>query len=155
MFKRILYPTDFSEPSAKALAFVLDIAQAYNSEVVILFTYRLLSSGGDGKLTMDKVSHKREQEKLANRKFEELKQSCPQLLKVKHTFFAEVGFITDRMSLAIDKFNIDLVVISESIQPKLKEKWEKIDDNLPARFHCPILLIPAKLQGEPKLVPAE
>jgi nucleotide-binding universal stress UspA family protein len=39
MFKKILFPTDFSENSRKAIAFVLDTVRKYGAEVVLLHVY--------------------------------------------------------------------------------------------------------------------
>ena len=43
MFKKILFPTDGSENSKRALNYALEIAKKFNSEVVILHTYEFIS----------------------------------------------------------------------------------------------------------------
>lgn len=147
MFKRIICPTDFTEPSANALAFALDIAQSNKSELIILYTYRLIS-GGEGKVDTNKILLKKQQEELANRQIEELRKHFPELAEVKHTFLTEVGFISDRLAMAVERYNIDLVVLTENIRQRLKEKWEVSDENVLTRFQCPVLLIPSKMVSE-------
>ncbi|WP_040496243.1 universal stress protein [Fulvivirga imtechensis] len=151
MFKRIIFPTDFSESSAKAFSYVLDVVRSHQSELIILYTYRLIS-GADGRYYGNKISIKREREEEANKQFEQLKQCYPELSDFEHHFLTEVGFVSDRISLAVERFNIDLVVLSESIQQQLKEKWEMSDENLPGRFHCPVLLVPSEVVNEQETV---
>ena len=151
MFKRIIFPTDFSESSGKAFSFVLDIARANKSELIVLYTYRLIS-GGDGRYSGSKISLKREREDEANRQFAQLKECYPELLNISHTFLTEVGFVSDRISLAVERFNVDLVVLSQSILQQLKEKWEMSDENLPTRFQCPVLLVPSQVLNEQEVL---
>lgn len=143
MFKSIICPVDFSESSVNALAFALDIAQSNQSELVVLYTYRLISGSND-KQVANKVTLKKEQEEIASKRIEELKEHFPEFAKVKHTFLAEVGFISDRLAMAIEKYNADLVVLTENIKQRLQEKWEVDNENVLTRFHCPVLLIPSK-----------
>ena len=144
MFKSIICPVDFSESSVNALAFALDIAQSNQSELVVLYTYRLISGSND-KPVSNKITLKKEQEEIANRRIEELKAQFPEIAKVKHTILSEVGFISDRLAMAIDKYNADLIVLTENIKQRLQERWEVNNENALARFHCPVLLIPSKV----------
>ncbi|MBL6449357.1 universal stress protein [Fulvivirga sp. 29W222] len=143
MFKSIICPVDFSESSANALSFALDIAQSNQSELVVLYTYRLIS-GTDDKAGANRISLKRQQEEIANKRIEELKKRFPEFEQVRHTFLAEVGFINDRLAMAIEKYNVDLIVLTENIKMRLKERWEDGDESVLARFNCPVLLIPSK-----------
>lgn len=144
MFKRIICPTDFTESSAEALSLALEIAHSNKSELIILYTYRLIS-GVDGQVgSGNRISLKKEQEEKANKEIEQLKKRFSGFSRVKHTFLIEVGFISDRISYAVEKYNIDLVVLTENIHQRLKEKWEVSSENVLTRFHCPVLLIPAK-----------
>ncbi|UII30467.1 universal stress protein [Fulvivirga ulvae] len=143
MFKSIICPVDFSESSANALSFALDIAQSNQSELVVLYTYRLIS-GNDDKAHINKVTLKKEQEEIANKRIEELKERFPEFAKIKHSFLTEVGFISDRLTMAIEKYNVDLVVLTENIKHRFKERWEVNDENALNQFDCPVLLIPSK-----------
>ncbi|UII25333.1 universal stress protein [Fulvivirga maritima] len=141
MFKRIIYPTDFSESSMRCLSVALDIAKAHGGELIILYAYRLITGSAQESIK-SKIQFKREQEDAANLKFEQLKAYMPEIQQVDHTFLAEVGFVKERLFSAIDTFDVDLVVICENIQKKLQEKWDLSEESAFNRFKCPVMFIP-------------
>ncbi|MBL3655793.1 universal stress protein [Fulvivirga sediminis] len=142
MFKRIIYPTDFSESSIRCLSVALDIAIAHGGELIILHAYRLITGSAQESIK-SKIQFKREQEAAANIKFERLKSFMPEIEQVNNTFLAEVGFVKERLFSAIDTFDVDLVVLCEDIQKKLQEKWDLNEDNDFNKFKCPVMFIPS------------
>ncbi len=84
MFKKILFPTDGSENSQKALIFVIDLAKKYQAEVVVLHAHELSGivyspAGVPNYYTFD--------EELEN----ELFSSCRQIIEIKEKELKEVG----------------------------------------------------------------
>ncbi len=142
MFKRIIYPTDFSESSNRSLSFALDVASSHQSEMIIFYTYRLISSDS-GRESMNGVSIKKEQENIAFKKFQKLRKAHPGFAKINYRFVVEVGFADERISSAIKTLDIDLLILPESIQGKLEENFELHKENFATHFHCPVLLVPS------------
>ena len=152
MFKRIICPIDFSDHSAQAIAAAVNIAQPNGSELVILYTYRLV--GIEHTDIHDKISFRQYREELATKKMHEMVMQYPQLSDIRYTFLTEIGFLRDRVFLAVKKYSIDLVVLSEDIQVRLKEKWGTSEEDLLNQLHCPILLVPSAIGDSSKLAKA-
>lgn len=144
MFKRIIYPTDFSESSNRSLSFVLDIAYSHQSELIIFYTYRLISNK-EKHDNMNGVSIKKEKERIALKKFEKLRKTHPDFSKVDHCFVTEVGFTDERISSAIKRFDVDLLIIPENIQRKLEENHDLSKEKFASHFHCSVLLMTTML----------
>lgn len=140
MFKRILYPTDFSASSNRALSCALDRAQSRQSELIILYTYRLISNT-ESPENSNGISIKKEKEDMAFKKFEKLRKDYPGFSKINYQFVTEVGFAHERISSAIKRFGVDLLIVPESIQEKLEENPAFTKENLSDHFHCPVLLV--------------
>lgn len=144
MFKRIIYPTDFTETSLKSFSLALDIATVNEAEIIVLYTYRLITESLE-ESNKSKIMFKRDLEAAANRKFEELKSFYPDIENIDHTFLSEVGFVKERLSSAVKTFNTDLVVLCENIQKKLLE-WDLNDEKSLSVFHCPVMLVPSPME---------
>lgn len=142
MFKRIIYPTDFSESSNRSLSFALDIACSHKSELIVFYTYRLILNE-ETQDSASGVSIKKEQENIAFKKFQKLRRAHSEFSKINYRFVAEVGFADERISSAIKRFDADLLIIPESIQRKLEENFELHKEKFATRFHCPVLLVPS------------
>lgn len=140
MFKRIIYPTDFSESSNRSLSFALNIASSHQSELIIFHTYRLISSK-EKYDTMNGAAIKKEKESVALKKFEKLRKDHPELSKIDHRFVTEVGFADERISSAIKRFDVDLLIIPESIQRKLEENFNLSKEKFTSHFQCSVLLM--------------
>ena len=140
MFKRIFYPTDFSESSNRSLSFALDIASSHQSELIIFYTYRLIS-GKEKHDNIKGVSIKKENESIALKNFEKLKKAHPGLSKIDHRFVTEVGFADERIASAIKRFDADLLIIPESIQHKLEENFNLPKEKFTSHFQCSVLLM--------------
>ena len=142
MFKRILCPTDFSKSSDEAVSTALEIASLLKCELIVLYAYRLVLND-DKRDNLNKVLFKREQEAMAEKKFQGLRQACPGFSGIECTFLSEVGFVSERISSTISTSHIDLLVLSSSIQRKLKEQGGDDEGELSLYFRCPVLLVPS------------
>lgn len=112
--KRILWPTDFSENSAKALPWLIDLADKYGAEILALnvtepvnryVVLADLTSGGEAKRI-----YERAREYSVNKLYE----ICSEHLEKCRLMDKRVvtGDPAEEILKAIEKENIDLVVIA-------------------------------------------
>ena len=82
-----------------------------------------------------------EKESIAFKKFEKLRKAQPEFSKIEHRFVTEVGFADERISSAIKRFDVDLLIIPESIQRKLEENFNLPKEKFTSHFQCSVLLM--------------
>lgn len=142
LFNKLLFPTDFSEGSIKAMQFVIDLAKACNSEIIILHTYRLISNSLDDEESMLSKKRKIETDALAN--FNSLEKALKEA-NLKYTFISDIGFISDRIVANAKSNQVDLLILCSSMQQKIREKAERGYAGLMSDLECPAMLVPQKV----------
>ncbi len=141
MFDKILFPTDFSESSNKALGFAIEVSQYNQAELVVLYAFRLIN-GPELSQSINRVDLKREIEKKAILDF---KPWDKRLNKVglDYSFLSEVGFLNDRILSTVQSKNIDLVILCDEVQKKVEEKDGGGRERFIHELQCPVMLIPS------------
>src|SRR4030095_12697584 len=92
MTKNILCTTDFSEASKRALEWAINFSKEEESNLTILFTYRLTKNVAE-----ELVSGKRKVEEEAKKKFIAFESQYLKDIGIKYDFKIEVGFVADRI----------------------------------------------------------
>ena len=140
---RILFPTDFSDESAKAISTAIDLAEKHDAELIFLYAFRLIKEQDN--TTKDIGGLKASLELEAIQEFKKLQESKLNTSLIKTSFLSEVGFLSDRLKSTIENRAIDLTVISASIEKSLnKEMKNRKDFKINTYFDCEVLLISAK-----------
>jgi len=138
IFKTILFPTDFTEESLKALHYVVELASACHSELIILHTYRLIGNGG---VQENMLESKRRMEENARLEFQKM-DAYMKDSNLRYSFLSEIGFVSDRIVSNIKTYGVDLVVLCENMQKRIKERSEKGYKGILDKTSCPIMLVP-------------
>lgn len=136
--KRILSVVDFNEGTEKVLEIAANIANASKAKLIVLYPYRLIDKGYQG----DVSTLKAKLESEAKEKFQKLNKSLPFLEKSSCEFYAEVGFITNRVSAYLSKSNIDMVIIGEQQANSENHKNGSNLQNLISTSRVPIVMVP-------------
>ena len=147
MFRRILYPTDFSENSVRTMAYAIKMSQASNAELIILYTYRLINNGDS-----DDVSHRNNLAELGRNEFKKVDNDILKSSGVNYSFLSEVGFIVDRILANTIENEVDLVILCDDVNKKIEHKSEKGHQKLLKRIGCPVMLVPEDLPTEEESV---
>lgn len=143
LFRKILHLTDFSENSSKALNYAVNLCEIFKGELVVLHTYRLISSTNNTDNTNAKLhTFKDDIEKSASEKYAELEKSLLSKNSFKSTFLSEVGFITDRIQSNVTSKNIDLVVLSTGMNSLINDELIKSKEKLVSKISCPVMVVP-------------
>lgn len=127
---------DLSDSSAKVLQWAAEEALDHNSELLVVYTYRLKSL----KESDQKIALKKQLEQEAYENFAKLKTSLSILDQVPHTFSPEVGFETDRLEAHMLKEPIRMMVLSNVIAKagELHSEWNEFM----SRMTVPMVLVP-------------
>ncbi len=108
--KQILCVIDLTESAGKVLEVAAGLATACKAHLIVLFPYRLITSGG---YQGDLPSLKLKLEIDAKEKFDELRKGLPGMESITYEFVCEIGFVSDRIEANIRKKKVDLVVIGQ------------------------------------------
>jgi len=143
--QRILWPTDFSERSAKALPVIISLVEKYQVEIHVMYVVEDLSYyqtwlGGNAPKQVETIMHKSKetaQEKLGPL-CDQFLSECP--LTIKHV---AMGDPAQEILKAIDKEEIDIVVMATrgaKGQFAFGSVTEKVVKNSPV----PVVSVPVK-----------
>jgi len=138
IFHKILFPTDFSEDSINNLTFALNLAKQNQAELIILYAYRLIKVDSDKQSEMLDLKTKFETE--AKIKFNKLKETILNSTQIKFSFSCDIGFLSDRIILNVNKNKIDLVVISKKMEHFIIEKKDNSKE-ISNSLTCPVLIL--------------
>ena len=139
LFRKILYPTDFSNTSVRGLNYVLQLSELNNAELVLLHAYRLTGASATSE---NLVAAKRMVENNAQLAFEKLDKEHLKDSPIKYSFISEVGFLSDRIVSNIKSYNIDLVILCSEMQNLIIEKSDHEYKHLVNALSCPLMLMP-------------
>jgi nucleotide-binding universal stress UspA family protein len=112
--KKILCPTDFSEPSYEALKVAEELALHFSAEILLLYVIPSIPLLLDSTLTpatFDIASYEREIEKGVTRKLEEVIENKT-TKKVKITSLISDGEPASEIKRVAEVEDVDLIVIS-------------------------------------------
>lgn len=139
LFRKILYPIDFSNKSLQGLNYVLKLSEINNAELILLHAYRLLGAGAS---TENLVAAKKMVENNANLAFQKLDSDLLKDSAIRYSFISEVGFLSDRIVSNIKLYEIDLVVLCTEMQKTIIEKSDHEYKSLVNALSCPLMLMP-------------
>lgn len=146
LFRKILYPTDFSNASVEGLNYVLKLSEMNDAELVLLHAYRL---SGAYATSENLVAAKQMVESNAHLAFEKLDNEVLKWRTIKYSFISEVGFLSDRIISNIKHYDIDLVVLCSEMQNTIIEKSDHEYISLVNALSCPLMLMPSDQNHEP------
>lgn len=138
-YKKILYPTDFSDKSVFCLKKVLKAPEFADSEFFLLHAFRLIGADAESK---NLVAAKRMLEINSINAFNKLNEDFLKQSNQRFNFLSEVGFVSDRVISNISEYDIDLLILCDNMREEIYEKAGKDYQNMLERIPCPMLLMP-------------
>ena len=145
--KTILCAIDFSESSADAMHWAIQMAQLTDEQVVFLFCYRLIGAGNeDGTLDL-----KRNIENDAVRKYNEMQKILVRDQDVSCKFISEVGFFPFRIENFIRNGAVNMLVLGNSIIDNFDEYKNLNFDMFLKSTKIPVVVVPVVSREPVKL----
>ena len=136
--KKILFPTDFTTQSVRALKETIELNQQLGFEVIIFHSYsRPYTEGFDQKGQLDKV------EKDADKSFDKITKEIPELQSQQHSFRKILGDTIDSVVELVEKEAIDLIVMSTKGAAGLGELFGTKTAKIIKSVAVPVIVIPA------------
>lgn len=151
MFRKILYPTDFSESAKKALEYVKKLKEAGTAEVVLLHVYdernidahweieaQLHPEESIGKAKHDVVK------RMLEMSYERLKALEDEIahLSFKTELIVEEGIPYQKIVQTADDLNVSLIVMGSHGERGFVEKiLGTTTDRVIAHSHVPVLVV--------------
>jgi nucleotide-binding universal stress UspA family protein len=136
---KILFPTDFSQSSIDAMQYAVRLSATLGAELIILHTFRLTDTHLEGKKLFDS---KKNLEISAINEFNVFDDKYLKHTGIRYLFLSEVGFMSDRIISNIKEHKIDLLMLGNEMQTKMKEKTEVDCKGIIQGLGCPVLLVP-------------
>lgn len=141
LFQNILVPYDGSAYSNRAFKTALDMAQKYNSKIIIVSCINNFSAGWFGKSVFEQILLKKLQGKI----MKEI-QDLENIAKKKNILTKGRIFVTPSITKTLLSFaksnKIDLIVIGSRGQSGLKELFlGSISNGVIQRAKCPIMVV--------------
>lgn len=141
--KRILFPTDFSEPTESALPFLLNLAKKTNSEVVFFNAFAIPEMITD--LPYDAIE--KEVEVLEVNSSRQLNDLVDRVRvyepDVKLTILSRAGAFSSELKNVIDEYDVDLVLMAtkgvDGIVPGI---FGTHAAHVIEKVRCPVIVIP-------------
>ena len=143
-FKKILWPTDFSENAAKALPYVTSLSEKYGTEIHVLYVLEAWGQFGawygeyEDQKEIDRVQNwaKKTAEKRLSELCENHLSGCP--LYIRHI---SVGEPSEEILKLIDQEKVDLVLMA-SRGGKAHFDFGNVADRVVKNASVPVLTIP-------------
>lgn len=132
---RVLYPTDFSVNSIMGIDGAMDYCASLNKELIILYTYRLISSDNGS----SSYSLKKNLDTEASRIFDQIEKEKLSGRGVSYQLLSEVGFVDDRISHHVEQDEFDQIILCKSLRDILSAKIKKDDNGDKSLFELPVL----------------
>ncbi|MEM7107966.1 MAG: universal stress protein [Bacteroidota bacterium] len=137
LYKKILYPTDFSENSIRTMDYAVKVSQDQNAELILLYAYRLINNGN-----ADHISHRNTIAEHGRKSYDTVNKEVLERSEVDYTYLSEVGFIEDRILATVKENDVDLVVICDSVHKAIESQNKNGNERLLKRISCPMMLVP-------------
>ena len=143
-FKKILWPTDFSENAAKALPYVTSLSEKYGTEIHVLYVLEAWGQFGswygeyDDQKEIDRIQNwaKETAEKRLSELCENHLSGCP--LYIRHI---AVGEPSEEILKLIDQEKVDLVLMATH-GGKARFDFGNVADRVVKNASVPVLTIP-------------
>ncbi|MEM1135914.1 MAG: universal stress protein, partial [Bacteroidota bacterium] len=137
----ILVPIDFTETSVHALVQAINLAKKSNAKLILFHAFHRPMVPVEAEKDIE-VSFLEKRKKSINAKFEKLLEEQPELTKTPHEFHKELGVSIDCILNAIDKFNIDFILMGTKGAHGFEAIWGSKAAKVAKSAKCPVLVIP-------------
>lgn len=134
--KPILCALDFSESSTDAMKAALEMAARFETNVTVLFAYRLVQTNGAI------AEYRKNMEAVALRNFETLMGKLTLKDPVPYEFRSEIGFLTDRIEVYSAQNKIGLIVMSQDMISSIDEHKGISMKDFMRSLKIPLLIVP-------------
>lgn len=135
--KAILCALDFSEASENVIQEAFKLASDKKTNLIVLFTYRLLQRKGEGL-----AEYRNGIEAKAKADFEALLLSIEEKADVPFEFITEIGFLADRIESFIKRNKVEAVVLCQRLADTMNEQQEQSLETLITSLKIPVIIIP-------------
>lgn len=131
----ILFPTDFSERSKKALKQAISFVKGSSIQLIIYHVYhRPADDEGDSSLE--------EKEQSVANAFNNLKRRYPDLDKINYTFEKELGISSEKIIEMTERVNADLIIMATKGAKGFGELWGSKTEKIVHDVEIPVLVLP-------------
>ena len=134
--KTILFPTDFSERSKKALRQVISFMKGSDMHLIVYHVYH--RPGADD----EKTGSLDEKEKSVDNAFNHLKRAYPALNELSYTFKKELGISTDKIIGMAEGADVDMMIMATKGAKGFGELWGSKTEQIIQKVKIPVLVIP-------------
>jgi len=146
MIKKILYPTDFSDPSAYALKYAIEMAKKYDAELELLHV--MLDETQMVSFYLPQVTVKNlasDMEEGAKTKLKEFVENSEGLTDIKYTYQMVKGVADDEIIKRAEEADIDLIVIGTHGRTGFEHVlFGSTAEKVVRRAPCPVLTVRSK-----------
>ena len=134
--KTILFPTDFSIRSKKALQQAISFVKDSAIELVIYHVYHRPSIDDEKSRSLE------EKEKSVEHAFNNLKRAYPDLAQVNYTFRKELGISTEKIIEMAGQVSADMIIMATKGAKGFGELWGSKTELIVENVDVPVLVIP-------------
>jgi len=138
----ILFPTDFSDRSLKALGEALEFAERFKDKMIIFHSYS--RPYVEGATPEESKSLLRQLEDQIDQKFEKLLKNFPKLKSLNHEFRKAVGTSVDNIAEVTNTQKIDLIIMATKGARGFGELWGTTTAKIIKSVEIPVLVFPDK-----------
>jgi nucleotide-binding universal stress UspA family protein len=133
MTKGILCSIDFSESSKDALRWSVSLASLLKTNLIVLYTYRLVNSDNG-----EAVELKKRIEANAMSNFALLEKEILTNKGVNYAFKVEVGFVSNRVKDYARRNGVSFLVMGNKMNINNKESFDELAENV----QVPLVIVP-------------
>jgi nucleotide-binding universal stress UspA family protein len=150
-FKKILCPTDFSEPSYKALEVAIDLAAHFSAELHLLNVIAPvppITPGPAPSVGFNVALYQKELQKSAERNLKKVvEEKIPKKISVRS--FIEQGIPGDKIAETAEKVKVDLIVIAKHGMTGWRHLiFGSVAEKVLRTASCPVLAVPTPPEKE-------
>ena len=135
--KAILCALDFSEASENVIQEAFKLAAKNKTNLIVLFTYRLLQRKGESL-----AEYRKGVEAKAKTDFETLLANIKNRIEVPFEFITEIGFLSDRIKFYIRRNKVEAVILCEKLAESINEQQEQSLESFITSLKIPVVIIP-------------
>ncbi|HRJ30401.1 MAG TPA: universal stress protein [Cyclobacteriaceae bacterium] len=135
--KAILCALDFSEASENVIQEAFKLAAKNKTNLIVLFTYRLLQRKGESL-----AEYRKGVEAKAKTDFETLLANIKNRIEVPFEFITEIGFLSDRIEFYIRRNKVEAVILCEKLAESINEQQEQSLESFITSLKIPVVIIP-------------
>ena len=139
--KAILCALDFSDASGEALNEAIRLAAEKKTNLIVLYTYRLLYAKG-----VEVSEYRRNVELKARENFDVLIKNLKTHPEVPYEFIIEIGFLSDRIESMVKRNKVECLVLCEKLAASMYEQQGLSFEHFSASLNIPVLIIPETLK---------